>query len=392
MMLDSRRGSSYVLTSNQRVAIGLVTLAYGIVCVDYSRRVTSAPEVCRRAQAELEKQQTELDNCDAVLSSIDGTSRGSDLTLAHPFGGKRRLLGSRDAFADLPGLPQCSSARKYDQYMDFVPRQTCPDDWPIVQDLLLDENCHSFGLPRRNCFAVAPEEYIEMPRGSQDMRWTLPDDRNVRWNHYMCKSFGCLNNRTAGDCRECFRLDGEARRWVVERAGKKKLDQVIAIKKGGLRLALDVGGGSGSFAARMAEHNVIVITTGINSGAPFLEVMAHRGVLGMQISHTARLPFFDFTLDMIHSMHSVQGLPLHKFRLMLFDWDRVLRPGGLIWIEFLYLPAEKMPDYEAALRVLGYKEWEWFMEKYLETINGQTRTSKRLSCVLEKPKTRNLLG
>lgn len=43
----------------------------------------------------------------------------------------------------------------------------------------------------------------------------------------------------------------------------------------------------------------------------------------------ARLPFYDNTLDIVHTMHATKYLPLIEFEEMLFDWDRVLRPGGV---------------------------------------------------------------
>eukprot|EP00850_Spirogloea_muscicola_P024289 SM000577S18750 [mRNA] locus=s577:606:1468:- [translate_table: standard] len=124
------------------------------------------------------------------------------------------------------------------------------------------------------------------------------------------------------------------------------------------------------------------MTTGMNSGAPFLETIAARGLIGLHLPHTARLPLFDGALDLIHSMHSVHILPPALFELLLYDWDRVLRPGGLVWLEFFYQPAGAMPAYAAALRRLHYVEHQWLMEAYGD---GAGRSTRRLTAVLEKP-------
>ena len=157
---------------------------------------------------------------------------------------------------------------------------------------------------------------------------------------------------------------------------------------GSIRVVLDVGGGTASFAAQMAAYDVLVMTSGINIEAPFLETIAQRGLIGLHMSHLQRLPLFDGTMDMIHSMHSVQYLKPDLFKSLIFDWDRCLRPGGLLWLEYLYLPAEKMGAYEDILEMMGYEKLEWFMETYFD--KPRSKDMKRLSVLLEKPLNRNM--
>ena len=44
-------------------------------------------------------------------------------------------------------------------------------------------------------------------------------------------------------------------------------------------------------------------------------------------SPQSRLPLYDGTLDIIHSVNSIKYLPQLEFEEMLFEWDRVLRVG-----------------------------------------------------------------
>ncbi|CAI6005117.1 unnamed protein product [Closterium sp. NIES-64] len=181
---------------------------------------------------------------------------------------------------------------------------------------------------------------------------------------------------------------------------------LMRLKGGAVRLGLDLGGGTGQFAAQMALHNVTILTvqsnligypdasklpsgqtvvdttasssttssssTGSISGSsssssrvavPFQEALAWRGLVAVDMPLTARLPFFDASLDLLHAtgtagpalLQGVDALPPRDFHLALFDWDRLLRPGGILWLEAIEHSADAMPLYEAALERLAYR-------------------------------------
>lgn len=62
------------------------------------------------------------------------------------------------------------------------------------------------------------------------------------------------------------------------------------------RLGLDVGGGTGSFAAHMARFGVTVMTTAFNvetvrgkrAGLPYMETIALRGLIPLHVPHKVR--------------------------------------------------------------------------------------------------------
>jgi len=107
--------------------------------------------------------------------------------------------------------------------------------------------------------------------------------------------------------------------------------------KGAIRIGLDAGG-TGSFAAKMAQHGVTIVTTAMNTetlpdkemGLPYMETIAQRGLVPLHVPHKARQPFFDGTLDIIHNINSVKYFTPSEFEELLFEWDRILRPGGLV--------------------------------------------------------------
>ncbi|CAI5484951.1 unnamed protein product [Closterium sp. Yama58-4] len=192
-------------------------------------------------------------------------------------------------------------------------------------------------------------------------------DGALIWDHHACSSFACLNARVVGDCRLCFNLTLERNRWRVRYRGSLTIEDVLKMKKGSIRIGLDIGGGTGSFAAHMALYNVTILTTAMNvetvvgrkQGLPYMEAIALRGLIPLHLPHKARLPFFDGSLDLIHSVNSVKYLPMLEFEEMLFEWDRVLRVGGVIWLEMFYAPLDEFPVYVAILNLLSYNRLHW---------------------------------
>jgi hypothetical protein len=83
------------------------------------------------------------------------------------------------------------------------------------------------------------------------------------------------------------------------------VDAVLRTRPNGtVRIGLDItGSSSGTFAARMMERGVTVVTAAVNAGAPIGGFIAARGLVPVQLSAAAhRLPFFDGTLDIVHHL------------------------------------------------------------------------------------------
>ncbi|CAI5993804.1 unnamed protein product [Closterium sp. NIES-65] len=297
------------------------------------------------------------------------------------------------------------------RFFNFTPRGPCPDDWLLVQRLVFDKACHA--LPRRRCTTATVDEARE-PMPVPDALFTQKAlmDGNVRWQQHRCHSFACLNRQSATDCRNCFNMTHEAHRWQRAYKGSIAMQDVIAMKPKSLRIGLDVGGGSGTFAAHMARYGVTIMTTGLNReaaaalkhkpgqqqqqqqqvaeaeaaapGLPYMETIAARGLIPLHLPHQARLPFFDGTLDIIHSINSIKYMPPLEFEEMLFEWDRVLRPGGLLWFEMFYAPKDEMAVYVWVIQLLRYEK------RYWNLVPKTDRTERKgphvyLNCVLEKP-------
>ncbi|CAI5466131.1 unnamed protein product [Closterium sp. Yama58-4] len=144
-------------------------------------------------------------------------------------------------------------------------------------------------------------------------------------------------------------------------AGAWGMDAVLAVKPpGGIRVGVDIGGGTGNFAALMADRGVTVVTTASNHGAPVMEVLAHRALPALHLPPTARLPLSDSSLDLIHCAFWPAMLA-HPPALesVLYDWDRVLRPGGLVWLEMVPFSRPLIRKILAVAEVAQWKKLKW---------------------------------
>lgn len=271
--------------------------------------------------------------------------------------------------------------KELEEYMNYDIGSFCKDDWNLAQKLMIN-GCDP--LPRRRCFSQSSKIYLK-PLPINESLWKLPDDRNVRWNHYLCHNFSCLSRtnprRGYSKCTGCFEMEKEKLKWVTNTSLRADflISDILAIKPGEIRIGLDFGVNTGSFAARMREQNVTIIITALNLGAPFNEMIALRGLVPLYITLNQRLPFFDNTMDLIHTSEFLDGwIDLQLMDFVLFDWDRILRPGGLLWIDHFSCSRKDLDDYMYMFLQFRYKKHKW-------VISAKSSEEVYLSAVLEKP-------
>ncbi|KAI4375882.1 hypothetical protein MLD38_013699 [Melastoma candidum] len=279
------------------------------------------------------------------------------------------------------------------EYMSYYVNGSCPEDELLAQKLLL-KGCEP--LPRRRCRPPAQTEYPE-PIPFPTCQWLTPPDNSVVWTAYRCKNYDCLVNRErrqkdiTDDCHDCFNLKGRERvRWTARKSHPGSLDftidEVLETKKPGtIRIGLDIGGGVATFAVRMRERNITIVTTSMNLNGPFNSFIASRGVIPFYISISQRLPFFDNTLDIVHSMHVLSNwIPTTLLHFLLFDVYRVLRPGGLFWLDHFFCSGDQLAEvYAPLIESIGFVKLKWVTGMKLD--KGPERREMYLSTLLEKP-------
>lgn len=193
-----------------------------------------------------------------------------------------------------------------------------------------------------------------------------------------------LEKKLNRDCAGCFDIvEGyETQRCVQARCKNDFLIEVMA--KYGVRIWFDIGGGSGTFAARMAEKNVTVVTASLNIDPPFNEFIASRGLFPLYLSLDHRFPFYDHVFDLVHIGNGLDmGPQPEKLEFFMFDIDRVLRAGGLVWLDNFYCSNDdKRRVVSRLVELFGYKKLKWVVG---EKFDGSRKPEVYLSTVLQKP-------
>ncbi|XP_022848565.1 uncharacterized protein LOC111370901 [Olea europaea var. sylvestris] len=267
------------------------------------------------------------------------------------------------------------------QYMNYTPFALCPNDSPLAEDLIL-RGCHP--LPRRRCFSrttsTIPSSLPTNPFA------TLPEN-TVLLGHYRCKTFSCFAN-TKSDMG--FDMKVEKSRFLAYNSDLdlpiQQLFQLSKSAKSVIRLALDIGGGTGTFAAQMKLLNVTVITTTMNFGAPYNEAVALRGLIPLHVPLQQRLPVFDGVVDLVRCGRAVnRWIPLTAMEFLLFDVDRILRGGGYFWLDHFF---SKRTDLEKVfsplIGKLGYKKVKWAVANKTDS-SGVKNGEVYLTALLQKP-------
>lgn len=282
------------------------------------------------------------------------------------------------------------------QYMSYKVSALCPDDSSLAQKLIL-RGCEP--LPRRRCFArSSPKTGANHNHPFPASLWMPVADKLVTtWSGFACKSFKCLGekklkSRLSRDCDGCFDLSDNAREKerYVKSSGKNDflMDDVLGMGRGtgGIRIGFDIvgGPGSGTFAARMAERNVTVVTATLNRDAPCSDFIAARGLFPLFLSLDHSFPFHDNVFDLVHAASALDVAGrAEKLEFLMFDVDRVLRAGGLFWLDnFFCASEEKKKVLTRLIERFGYKKLKWVVG---DKIDPAGKPEVYLSAVLQKP-------
>ncbi|KAJ0043660.1 hypothetical protein Pint_17959 [Pistacia integerrima] len=251
------------------------------------------------------------------------------------------------------------------QYMTYEIGGECPVDNVFAQRLLL-KGCEP--LPRRRCHPKSPLNYVE-PTPFPEHLWAKALDTSIIWDPYSCKSYQCLIDRNNAPgvfaCKDCFDLHGrEKNRWLFDKGLDYGIDQVLSMKpRGTIRIGLDIGKSS-TFAARMRERNVTIITTSMNFDGPFNSFIASRGLIPM------------------HATGS------HMPCLTRFDIYRVLRLGGLFWVDHFFCCGSQLNETHVLMfdRIGFRKRWNTGMK----LDRGIDKNEWYFSALLEKSMTQDM--
>lgn len=212
-------------------------------------------------------------------------------------------------------------------------------------------------------------------------------ENSILWSNYKCKNLGCLNPDLGFDLKK-EKLKFQSYKTDLD-LPISQLTDIAKKAKSVLRLALDIGGGTGTFAAQMKQENVTVITTTMSLGAPYNEAAALRGLVPLHVPLQQRLPVFDGVLDLVRCGRAVnRWIPVQAMEFMLYDIDRVLRGGGYLWVDHFFSKEVDLDKiYGPLIGKLGYKKVKWAVGKKMDA-SGVKHGEVYLTALLQKPVSR----
>ncbi|KAJ4778034.1 S-adenosyl-L-methionine-dependent methyltransferases superfamily protein [Rhynchospora pubera] len=234
------------------------------------------------------------------------------------------------------------------QYMNYTPFSPCPSSSSSLAESLLLRGCHP--LPRRRCFSLIPTSNPSSLSNTQD-----PNFLSVR----------STLDLSVPQLLRLARISGAAP----------------------INLALDVAGGSGSLAdALRRASNTTVLTTTLNLGHPFSQTAASRGFVPLHSPLQSRFPVQDGVLDLVRTGHAVnRWIPIPVLEFLVYDVDRVLRPGGLLWIDHFFCKGVDLdPVYRPLVSRLGYRTIKWAVGDKTDA-GGVKNREVYLTALLQKP-------
>ncbi|EPS66088.1 hypothetical protein M569_08692, partial [Genlisea aurea] len=303
-----------------------------------------------------------------------------------PLGPRDIMGGDKIMFSYGAGCLNPAAKDELQKYMSYEVGGVCPVDEVKSQKLMLI-GCEP--LPRRRCHPKTPKNYSD-PSPLPRSLWATPSDASIVWDPYTCKNYSCLVEREhrpgVYDCKDCFNLGGrESLRWLKDDDGLRiGIDRVLGMKPPGtIRIGLDIGGGTGTFAARMKERNVTIVTTSMNFDGPFNSFISSRGLLSIHVTLSQRFPFFENTLDIVHSMHILSNwIPDAMLEMILYDIYRILRPGGIFWLDHFFCFGNQLSEtYGPMFQRVGFVRLRWNAGRKLD----KGRNEWYLSALFEKP-------
>lgn len=161
------------------------------------------------------------------------------------------------------------------------------------------------------------------------------------------------------------------------------IDHVLWTKIiGMIFIGLNIGGGTRTFAARMRERKCDCHHKFHESRWSFQQL--HRTTrlpYGCQLSQ--RLPFFENTLDVMHSMHILSNqIPIPMLEFKLYDIYRVLRTGGVFWHDRSFV--WDTDEYGLHFNVGSYLFQETKVECRYEAWSWNWQQLRYFSALLEK--------
>ena len=187
-----------------------------------------------------------------------------------------------------------------------------------------------FRWPDFSTCAILPPKNYQWP--SKQTKFPSPSGESaVSWSNLGLKSFKDVILFNEGFPKNIYHFNALV--YDIEQEGAANLAaQYIPFGKK-IRTMLEIGGGGGSLAVSLNKRYDVTVINTIQPEFPYCEYITERGGLCMLLDSLRAMPFAKFSFDVIHHSWVYHSLPPAKWRTVLLEQNRLLRPGGYLWIQ-----------------------------------------------------------
>jgi len=99
-----------------------------------------------------------------------------------------------------------------------------------------------------------------------------------------------------------------------------------------VRTMLDVGSGGASLGMLAKRRYDVQVVSTVFADWPYCEYISERGQICMYVDAMEPMPFAKFSYDVVHSSWVFHALYPNQLRAAYLEQNRLLRPGGYMWI------------------------------------------------------------
>lgn len=95
---------------------------------------------------------------------------------------------------------------------------------------------------------------------------------------------------------------------------------------------LDVGAGGGSLGLLAKRKYDVQTLSTVFADWPYCEYITERGQPCILVDTMEAMPFAKFSFDVVHISWVYHGQSVDELRVMLHELNRLVRPGGYLWL------------------------------------------------------------
>ena len=200
------------------------------------------------------------------------------------------------------------------------------------------------------CVQLPPRDY-KWPQKHQQLPVPKGAD-GVNWPNLRVKTLKDLLVFNRGTPKNLYHFnasfyDYEQEQIVSHAARYIPFDQKV-------RLMLDIGSGGGSLGLVLKRRYDVQTVSTVFADWPYCEYITERGNICMYLDAMEAMPFAKFSYDLVHSSWVFHALLNHQLVHTFLEQNRIIRPGGYIWLNGGWSNSQVSTIENLFLTQLGY--------------------------------------